>query len=90
MNDSSIGRNYAETLLILAKKQGQQEEWGALIDAIAGEKPLAGRPLDDVLGWDRPAIGPGCYCEPSARQHKWGLVLETIHYALTHMPDTER
>ena len=35
MNDSTIGRNYAETLLILAKKQGQQEEWGALIDAIA-------------------------------------------------------
>jgi hypothetical protein len=65
-------------------------EGDALIDAIAGEKPLAGRPLDDVLGWDRPAIGPGCYCEPSARQHKWGLVLETIHYALTHMPDTER
>jgi len=35
MNDSTIGRNYAETLLILAKKQGQQEEWGALIDAVA-------------------------------------------------------
>ncbi len=35
MNDSTIGRNYAETLLILAKKQGEQEEWGALIDAIA-------------------------------------------------------
>jgi F-type H+-transporting ATPase subunit delta len=35
MNDSTIGRNYAETLLILAKKQGEQEEWGALIDALA-------------------------------------------------------
>ena len=35
MTDSTIGRNYAETLLILAKKQGQQEEWGALIDALA-------------------------------------------------------
>ncbi len=35
MNDSTIGRNYAETLLILATKQGQQEEWGELIDAIA-------------------------------------------------------
>ena len=65
-------------------------EGGALIQAIAAEKPLAGRPLDDVLGWDRPAIGPGCYCEPSARRHKWGIVLETIHYALTHMPDTDR
>jgi F-type H+-transporting ATPase subunit delta len=35
MNDSTIGRNYAETLLTLAKKQGQEAEWGALIDAIA-------------------------------------------------------
>jgi hypothetical protein len=64
-------------------------EGDALVEAIANEKPLAGRPLDDVLSWNRPAIGPGCYCEPSARQHKWGLVLETIHYALSHMTDTE-
>jgi F-type H+-transporting ATPase subunit delta len=35
MNDSTIGRNYAETLLTLARKQGEQEEWGELIDAIA-------------------------------------------------------
>ena len=35
MNDATIGRNYAETLLILSRKQGQEEEWGALIDAIA-------------------------------------------------------
>jgi F0F1-type ATP synthase delta subunit len=34
MNDATIGRNYAETLLTLSKKEGQQEEWGALIDAI--------------------------------------------------------
>jgi F-type H+-transporting ATPase subunit delta len=34
MNDSTIGRNYAETLLTLAKKGGDEEEWGALIDAI--------------------------------------------------------
>jgi hypothetical protein len=55
-----------------------------LIATIAEEKPLLGRPLDDVLGWKRPAIGPGCYCELEARQHKWGLVLETIHYAISH------
>ena len=24
----------------------------------------------------------GCYCEPASRKHKWGLVLETIHFAL--------
>jgi F-type H+-transporting ATPase subunit delta len=35
VNDATIGRNYAETLLILAKREGQEEEWGALIDSIA-------------------------------------------------------
>jgi len=55
-----------------------------LIDAIAAEQPLTGRPLSEVLSWDRPAMGPACYCESDARLHKWGLVLETIHFALTH------
>ncbi len=57
-------------------------EGDALIEQIARETPLVGRPLDEVLSWPRPAIGPGCYCEQGARLHKWGLVLETIHYAL--------
>ncbi|HET7221232.1 MAG TPA: hypothetical protein VFJ02_24420 [Vicinamibacterales bacterium] len=57
-------------------------EGDALIEAIAREAPLVGRPLDEVLTWQRPAIGPGCYCEADARLHKWGLVLETIHFAL--------
>jgi F-type H+-transporting ATPase subunit delta len=35
MNEERIGRNYAEALLILARKSGEQEEWGALIDAIS-------------------------------------------------------
>ncbi|MFL5465756.1 MAG: F0F1 ATP synthase subunit delta [Gemmatimonadaceae bacterium] len=35
MNDERIGRNYAEALLTLARKAGEQEEWGQLIDAIA-------------------------------------------------------
>jgi hypothetical protein len=55
-----------------------------LIDTISKEQPLIGQPLDAVLSWKRPSIGPGCYCEPEARQHKWGLVLETIHYAISH------
>ena len=54
----------------------------ALIEQIAREAPLVGRPLDEALTWKRPAIGPGCYCERDARLHKWGLVLETIHFAL--------
>jgi hypothetical protein len=31
-----------------------------------------------------PASPAGCYCDAASRQHKWGLVLETIHYALHH------
>jgi hypothetical protein len=53
-----------------------------LMASIAQERPLHGRPLDDVVRWTRPVSPAGCYCEPDSRQHKWGLVLETIHYAL--------
>jgi hypothetical protein len=53
-----------------------------LMAAIADEKPLIGQPLDDVLGWQRALSGPSCYCEGESRQYKWGLVLETVHFAL--------
>jgi hypothetical protein len=61
-----------------------QYDGGRLLAAMDGERPLLGQPLDDVLFWQRPDCGAGCYCEPAGREHKWGLVLETIHYALTH------
>jgi F-type H+-transporting ATPase subunit delta len=35
MNESTIGRNYAEALLALAKKSDDVEQWGELIDALA-------------------------------------------------------
>ena len=35
MNESTIGRNYAEALLTLARKSGEVEEWGTMLDAIA-------------------------------------------------------
>ena len=53
-----------------------------LMVAIDQEKPLLGKPLDEVLSWQRPKTGAGCYCEPNSRKHKWGLVLETLHFAL--------
>jgi hypothetical protein len=59
-----------------------------LMRAIEREKPLLGRPLNDVLGWRRPTIAPGCYCRGASRRHKWGLVLETIHYALARRQDS--
>jgi len=54
----------------------------SLMDNLAIEKPLLGRPLNDVLTWDRPVSPSGCYCDRDKRLHKWGLVLEVIHYAL--------
>ncbi|MGO8836781.1 MAG: hypothetical protein ACLQAH_19205 [Limisphaerales bacterium] len=54
----------------------------SLMDDIATEKPLLGRPLNEVLAWDRPADPSGCYCDLDKRLYKWGLVLEVIHYAL--------
>ena len=35
MNASTIGRNYAEALLTLARRSDEMEEWGQLLDAIA-------------------------------------------------------
>jgi hypothetical protein len=63
-----------------------------LMDAIDREKPLNGERLDAVISWQRKPNSAGCYCEPASRDHKWGLVLETIHYALVqreHMQDTD-
>ena len=56
-----------------------------LMAAIAEEKPLLGRRLDDVLAWTRAPMGPSCYCEAESRAHKWGLVLETVHFALARL-----
>jgi F-type H+-transporting ATPase subunit delta len=35
MNETRIGRNYAEALLNLARRSNEQEEWGQVIDAIS-------------------------------------------------------
>jgi F-type H+-transporting ATPase subunit delta len=35
MNESTIGRNYAQALLALAKKSGDVEQWGELLGSIA-------------------------------------------------------
>jgi hypothetical protein len=53
-----------------------------LTAAIARECPLVGRPLNDVLSWKRPFSPAACYCDAESRMHKWGLVLEVIHFAL--------
>jgi hypothetical protein len=64
-----------------------------LIKAVDSEKPLGGDRLNAVLAWRREPSAAGCFCEAASRNHKWGLVLETIHYALAQEEleqDTER
>ncbi len=57
-----------------------------LMKSLTDEKPLAGRPLNDVLSWTRTAAPSGCHCSADSRAHKWGLALEAIHYALAQAP----
>jgi hypothetical protein len=49
---------------------------------IAADRPLLGRRLEAVLGWERAVASAGCHCTADSRAHKWGLALEAIHYAL--------
>ncbi len=58
------------------------EDPSRLMGAIENEKPLNGEPLKAVLEWQREPSAAGCFCTEAGRDHKWGLVLETIHYAL--------
>jgi len=57
---------------------------------IEREKPLLGKPLDEVLNWQRRYSPAGCYCDSDSRLHKWGLVLEVIHYALVQYEKQRR
>ena len=61
---------------------GYIEDAAGLMASIVGEKPLLGHPLEAVLRWPRGRGPAGCYCAASSREHKWGLALETLHYAL--------
>ena len=56
----------------------------SLIHTIANEQAMLGKPLDDILAWERPFSPTGCFCDSAGRQHKWGLVFEVIHYALVY------
>jgi hypothetical protein len=61
------------------------EDPSRLMAAIDREKPLNGKHLKAALNWQREPSGAGCFCTSASRDHKWGLVLETIHYALSQL-----
>ena len=52
------------------------------MNEIKSEKPLLGKPLDNILSWNREFSPEGCYCNSVSREHKWGLAFEVLHYAL--------
>jgi hypothetical protein len=54
----------------------------ALMKSIATEKPLLGKPLNDILTWQRGYNPSGCFCDSQRREHKWGMAYEVIHFAL--------
>jgi hypothetical protein len=54
----------------------------SMMSDLADEKPLLGKPLNDILEWKREYNPSACYCRPVSREHKWGLVFEVLHYAL--------
>jgi hypothetical protein len=54
----------------------------AHLQEIASDKPLLGRPLEEVFAWTRVPAPTGCHCSSDSRAHKWGLALEVIHFAL--------
>ena len=56
-----------------------------LMSTIENEKPLLNKRLNEVLDWERPFNPEGCYCNSESREHKWGLVLEVLHYKLAQM-----
>lgn len=62
-----------------------QKDAEALTTAIESEKPLVGKPLDEVLTWERRFSPTGCYCDAASRAHKWGLAFEVVHYALAQV-----
>jgi hypothetical protein len=49
---------------------------------IESYQPLVGRSLHEALTW-WPEVSPaGCLCTRASQDHKWQIVLQTIHYAI--------
>jgi hypothetical protein len=49
---------------------------------IQRERPELGRPLNDILEWEPTVIPAGCLCNRANRNHKWRIVLQTLHYQM--------
>ena len=54
--------------------------------AAFGEQSLVGRSLDEAIGLPGEISPSGCLCLRSNRNHKWSIVLQTLHYRLQTEP----
>ena len=54
----------------------------SLMKSIEEEKPLLGKPIENVFSWERNYNPEGCFCHLDSRQYKWGLIFEVVHYSL--------
>ena len=52
------------------------------MNSIENHKPFVGSFLDEILSSEYQFNPEGCLCKPESRQHKWGIVMEVLHYAL--------
>ena len=47
-------------------------------------QPLVGMRLEEALAWNPPVSQSGCLCSQAGQNHKWRIVLQTIHFALVN------
>ena len=62
----------------------------AFMDDIHEEAPLLGEPLEALADWKPDSSYAGCYCEPEARDHKWRMAYEVVHFALVQRQKARR
>jgi len=55
---------------------------GRYIAQLKAYRPLLGSPLHEALAWQTSVSPAGCLCTRASQDHKWRIVLQTIHYAL--------
>jgi len=49
---------------------------------LRAHQPLVGQSLSSALTWQSPTSPAGCLCTRASQDHKWRIVLQSVHYAL--------
>ena len=49
---------------------------------LQAHQPLVGQILSSSLTWQSPSSPAGCLCTRASQDHKWRIVLQTLHFAL--------